>query len=1021
MQRELVAETYARCADGSFACGSGYLIAPGLVLTAAHTVVIDGVPAAEVTVRFLRDTAKFSGRVAWWCCDGPVDAALVEIAGSPETVSVVPPVRWGRLTGTRGGVRCEAIGFPRAHRGPDEKRDSEDLTGTINPGTRVKARQHDVLVDNWPEHDERVSAWSGISGAAVFCDALLTGILVVAPSAFASRRLTAVPVAEFLGHPGFSALVGQHAPESVELADLFERDRSAGRPQSPAYLLRADAEVVPFHGRAQLLKDLSEWCDATDSVSAWLVTGPGGQGKTRLARKLATGRRDDGWVVGWLRADDGHPADFAPLAESAVPLLVIVDYAETRTGQLERLLGAVCAIPAGGPRVRLLLLARSAGAWWPQVIYSSDVIERTLGRHKTGLPSLEITRAGRAALFTTAAERFAEALRRPGQAPVPLPPPPSGLGQPRYDSVLTVHMSALVALLQAGPDSLAEGGGDHVEELLLRHEERYWRKAAATRGLRFAYSNALPRAVAVATLFAADTEEEAARLLGLMPGLRDQPEERRLALAEWLHDLYPAPDRHFWGRLQPDRLGEHLIAGVTADSTDLFDGLFTQLPRYDTLYAFEVLSRASPLRPAIADMIARLITQRPELAPAVVAAAISSEHPDPLVRAIDPLIGQLAEEPAWLQELLAVTWAAPVLFGSWNVRAERVLTDRYRDLAREDPATHRPELAAHLFEQAERHNVVGDTAAALALAEEAAELRRTLPGGPDRELGTALGLLAGLYSHTGRTTKAVEVGREAAYLFDRLDPPDPHGTVQAWSNLSKFIKEDGNLSGSLQAAEHALNVYHQVPEPDAWLTVIATSAATNKANRLIDFGDHEAGLAMHREIVDTRRRIVRDLPVLFDGDHASGLFNLAKTLARMGHAHEALPYLEESIDVYRQLAGRIPDVYRTWLADTLIFQGGLLLGQPGQTVAAAKSLVEAELIATAIDDRPSKADAAAGLREVKRHYPWVKKHLYEFRRQWASAGRPPDSGEPSDADSPGSLNTDRNQPKRQSRHDRKDN
>ena len=1019
MRQELVAETYARRADGKIECGSGYLIAPGLVLTAAHTVVIDGVPAPEVNVRFLGDRAKVSGRVAWWCCDDPVDAALVEVAGSPETVSGVPPVRWGRLTGTRGGLQCQAIGFPRSHRDPDGVRDSEHLTGTVNPGTRVKARQHDVLLDDWPEHDTTASAWSGISGAAVFCGEVLTGILVVAPPGFASRRLTAVPVAEFLGDPGFSALVGRHTPESVELARLFERETPAGRSHSPAYLLRADAEVVPFHGRVELLEDLSEWCDATDSVSAWMVTGPGGQGKTRLARKLAATRRDDGWVVGWLRADDGHQADFAPLAESAVPVLLIVDYAETRSEQLTRLLDVVCATPAGRPRVRLLLLARSAGAWWPRIIYSSTVIERTLGRRETSLPSLEATPEGRAALFATAAERFAEALRRPGEAPVPLPRPPSDLGQPRYDSVLTIHMTALVALLQAGPDSLAEDGGEYVEDLLLRHEERYWQKAAAARGLRFAYSNALARAVAVATLFTADTEAEAARLLGLMPGLRDQPEERRLALAEWLHDLYPASDRRFWGRLQPDRLGEHLIARVTAGSPDLFDGLFAQLSRYDTKYAFEVLSRAAALRPAIADTIARLITERPELAASAVAAATRSDHPDPIVQAVDPLIDRIAEEPAWLEELLAVTWAAPALFGSWNVRAESVLTGRYRDLTQEDPATYRPELAAHLFSQAERRSAIGDIAGALPLAEEAAELQRTLADGADHGLGNALGLLSGLYSQTGRTRKAVEVCREAAQIFEGLDPPSPRERAQAWSNLSKFLNDDGNPGGSLRAAEYALKVYHEVPEPDAWLTVIATSAGTNKANRLIDFGNHEAGLAMHREIVDTRRRIARDHPMLFDGDHASGLYNLAKTLARMGHREEALPHLEESIDVYRQLAGRIPDVYMKWLADTLAFRGGLLLDQPGKTRAAVESLVEAELIAIAIDDRLLMGRVSAGLEEAKRRYPWVKKHLYELRRKRSSSGRPPESGEPPASNNPRTLNTGRNQPKRQSRHDRK--
>ena len=64
LRQELVVETFALRHDGEREFGSGYLIAPRLVLTAAHAVVIDGVPCAEVEVRFLGDVATMPVRPA---------------------------------------------------------------------------------------------------------------------------------------------------------------------------------------------------------------------------------------------------------------------------------------------------------------------------------------------------------------------------------------------------------------------------------------------------------------------------------------------------------------------------------------------------------------------------------------------------------------------------------------------------------------------------------------------------------------------------------------------------------------------------------------------------------------------------------------------------------------------------------------------------------------------------------------------------------------------------------------------
>ncbi|MBR7679114.1 hypothetical protein KDA82_40530, partial [Streptomyces daliensis] len=122
-------------------------------------------------------------------------------------------------------------------------------------------------------------------------------------------------------------------------------------------LLRPQRAVVAFIGREGELRRLREWCHADgrnggDGVSVGggggggtgaavaLVTGTGGVGKTRLALRLAEELRQRGWSCRWVRA--GGEADVVTTVREvgAAPVLLVVDYAETRTG-LRALLTAV--------------------------------------------------------------------------------------------------------------------------------------------------------------------------------------------------------------------------------------------------------------------------------------------------------------------------------------------------------------------------------------------------------------------------------------------------------------------------------------------------------------------------------------------------------------------------------------------------------------------------------------------------------------------------------------------------------
>ena len=104
--------------------------------------------------------------------------------------------------------------------------------------------------------------------------------------------------------------------------------------------------------------------------------GQAGVGKTRLALQAAAE-----WQVGgrqWLMVAAGREADTMAAARGVTtgPVLLVVDYAETRAG-LGDLLRAVLDDPG---RVRVLLLARSLGEWWDRLAEeSSPAVARLLG------------------------------------------------------------------------------------------------------------------------------------------------------------------------------------------------------------------------------------------------------------------------------------------------------------------------------------------------------------------------------------------------------------------------------------------------------------------------------------------------------------------------------------------------------------------------------------------------------------------------------------------------------------------
>lgn len=638
-----------------YRAGSGYLIGGRMILTAAHVVVRHG-PARRVRVRIGLQPALWTASVRWWRIDEIVDAALVEITDTDWT----PPaqltgMRWGALSGRRPQVACEAVGFPFAMKRPvTHVREPERIRSSVGPLTLDETSRYAIDVDGAvprPKTEQMDPApWSGMPGAAVWSAGLMIGVVSGEARTRAHRRLAATRVEELVLDAGFAELATSVTGrlitlESAELAGFLVPAGSDAEPASPALLLKAQYEIVPFHGRGRELAELRAWCQEPAALGIRLITGQGGQGKTRLARQLATELSSEGWICGTVSDALRPPAlpdasAFDALATTRRPALIVVDHAEIR-GELIRVLAERLA---AAPRpVRVLLLARAIDDWWHLLRSGSRALAELLGGGDVvhALGPLDAGVSGRRAAFASAAAALASRLHGIAWSPradwpalARLLVPPAELEHERYDSVLAVHTAALASLLQSGPGAVEVRHGDTTEDILLGHEERYWAHSAGAGSHRPRITTDTMRVlIATATLCGASDEREAS---GVLAALASLPEAEREAAAGWLGAVYPGET--YWGPLRPDRLGEHHIARQCESHPALLDRALDGASPRQIMHAMLVLARAARHEPCLRPRLRAVVAASPgRLGPVAAEAAARTDYSAALIEALDGL------------------------------------------------------------------------------------------------------------------------------------------------------------------------------------------------------------------------------------------------------------------------------------------------------------------------------------------------------------------------------------------------
>lgn len=837
------------------------------------------------------------------------------------------------------------------------------------------------------------------SGGPVFGAGLLTGI-------------GAVPVAPLWTDQDFVATLAKHGAGAAELeaVEVVSAPPPTGPPGSPAGLLSARRAVVPFQGNETALDELRAWADEP-GPGVSLLHGPSGAGKTRLAHELGRRLAGTGFAVAWPPATATED-DLAVLARTTAPLLVIVDDAQTRGRQLSTLLRALARRP---PRVKVLLLARTATSWWHDLTLTEDkacAFVLTGARVRDlGMPA-DVQRSYRAAVTA-----FADALDRPE--------PATSSPIPDSATTLTVHLTALADVLD--PAGKADDTSDPVDRVLA-HERRHWRDTAPD-----VDEDTLTDTLAATILRHPPTPEDADDWLARVPGLADRTPEQRGKVGSWLADNYPADDpRHAFGHPRPDRLAERLVAGALAG--DVAHTLAPTLTDADAVRLLTVCANAASGADQLESALTRLVREHPgTLAVAAQTVRTRTASPAPLRRALelfaedgtlddDTLDALIDAEPDRAPSRahdrahgpIAIAFARQAVDRRWRVyqdspaaetaaplaRALRVLAFRlagepdaiaagadaiqlYRALAERDAEIHLPHLVTCLTNQADLLAANPEwREEALAAVGEAAEIgRRLAEKDPDAHLpllARNLDIRASWLGDLGRGEEALTLNAEAVELYRRLADTEPSAYLP---ELAKRLSNRASLLCGLGRWAEALPVMDEAVATQRPLTQRFPGTGLPDLMGLLDnrglvqhaVGKPDEAMVSHDEAIALAGEFTAHDPAARLAGLARKLTDRSRRLEEQRHLPEALAASEEALRIHRRLAARDPEgrlvdlssgLYNHAISLRLVGRTEEALATIGEAVEIDRRLVARDAVTHLLDLAGSLSKQAAWLGEL---------------------------------------------------------
>lgn len=158
---------------------------------------------------------------------------------------------------------------------------------------------------------------------------------------------------------------------------LIERKASPDRPEpfTPAWFLFSESSIRLL-GREREQTELEAFLRSSNRFSWWILLGPAGVGKSRLAHAVMQQQGGD-WSCGFVDVDD-IPKACSDLGQCELPMLLVVDYASRGTERVRQLLRTCAGLSMRpGPPIRVLLIERNISPeslWWQALMpaYAAD-------------------------------------------------------------------------------------------------------------------------------------------------------------------------------------------------------------------------------------------------------------------------------------------------------------------------------------------------------------------------------------------------------------------------------------------------------------------------------------------------------------------------------------------------------------------------------------------------------------------------------------------------------------------------
>jgi flagellin-like hook-associated protein FlgL/SHS2 domain-containing protein len=156
--------------------------------------------------------------------------------------------------------------------------------------------------------------------------------------------------------------------------NIIERSKSASHPEN-----RFDykTQFTHFIGRHHEKYLLWEFLESNEPFSWWMLTGPGGMGKSRLAQEFCALVRQSGYHAGFYNLVNGESKDIHAWEkwQFRYPTLLVIDYALSKVADVQELIAILykkCKQENHKP-VRLLLLERDTTKEWEDAVKRTEV------------------------------------------------------------------------------------------------------------------------------------------------------------------------------------------------------------------------------------------------------------------------------------------------------------------------------------------------------------------------------------------------------------------------------------------------------------------------------------------------------------------------------------------------------------------------------------------------------------------------------------------------------------------------